>query len=67
MNQKQEKIENILVHGLSHILRRTTEVDPGDQLAIAQEYKEWISCISASDFSKQEILVIDKQTFKYNK
>ena len=64
MSQKQQKIEDILVHGLSHILRRTTEVDSGDQLAIAQEYKEWINCISASDFSKQEILVIDKQTFK---
>ena len=67
MSQKQQKIEDILVHGLSHILRRTTEVDSGDQLAIAQEYKEWINCISASDFSKQEILVIDKQTFKDSK
>ena len=66
MSQKQQKIEDILVHGLSHILRRTTEVDSGDQLAIAQEYKEWINCISASDFSKQEILVIDKQIFKDN-
>ena len=67
MSQKQQQIEDILVHGLSHILRRTTEVDSGDQLAIAQEYKEWISCISASDFSKQEILVLDKQKFKNNK
>ena len=66
MSQKHQKIEDILVHGLSHILRRTTEVDSGDQLAIAQEYKEWINCISASDFSKQEILVIDKQIFKDN-
>ena len=67
MSQKHEKIENILVHGLSHILRRTTEVDPGDQLAIAQEYKEWINCISKNDFSKQEILVLDKKTFKNSK
>ena len=63
MNEKQKSIEDILVKGLSHILKRTVEVNPGDKLAIAQEYKEWINCISASDFSKQEILVIDKLTF----
>ena len=64
MQKDQNNIEDILVKGLSHILRRTVEVSPRDQLAIAQEYKEWINCISASDFSKQEILIIDKFTFK---
>jgi len=63
MQEDQRNIEDILVKGLSHILKRTVEVSPGDQLAIAQEYKEWINCISASDFSKQEILIIDKYTF----
>ena len=63
MQEDKKRIEYILVKGLSHILKRTVEVCPGDQLAIAQEYKEWINCISASDFSKQEILVIDKFTF----
>ena len=63
MNEEQGRIEDTLVNCLSHILRRTVEVNPGDQLAIAQEYKEWINCISASDFSKHEILVIDKHTF----
>ena len=63
MQEEQKRIEDILVKGLSHILKRTVEVCPGDQLAIAQEYKEWINCISASDFSKQELLVIDKFTF----
>ncbi|WP_269625269.1 hypothetical protein [Prochlorococcus marinus] len=61
--KKNKNIEDILVKGLSHILKRTVEVSPGDQLAIAQEYKEWINCISESDFSKQEILIIDKFTF----
>tara|TARA_Y100001968_G_C19110060_1_gene596759 strand:+ start:369 stop:563 length:195 start_codon:yes stop_codon:yes gene_type:complete len=60
MSEKQKDLEEILVKGLSHILKRTVVVNPGDQLAIAQEYKEWINCISASDFSKQEILVLDK-------
>ena len=64
MYEDQKTIEDILVKGLSHILRRTVKVNPGDQLAIAQEYKEWINCISASDFSEQEILVIDKFKFK---
>ena len=63
MYEDQKAIEDILVKGLSHILKRTLEISPGDQLAIAQEYKEWINCISASDFSEQEILVIDKFTF----
>ena len=63
MYENQQKIEDILVKGLSHILKRTVEVSPKDQLAIAQEYKEWINCITASDFSKQEILVIDRFTF----
>ncbi len=63
MYEEKKRIEDLLVKGLSDILRRTVEVSPKDQLAIAQEYKEWINCISASDFSKQEILIIDKYTF----
>ena len=63
MDDKQTNIEDILVKGLSHILRRTIEVNPRDQLAIAQEYREWIDCVTESDFSSQEILVIDKYTF----
>ncbi len=63
MTEDLKNIEDILVKGLSHILKRTIEVNPRDQLAIAQEYREWIHCISAKDFSKHEILVIDKHTF----
>ena len=63
MAKDPKNLEDLLVKGLSHILKRTLEVSPRDQLAIAQEYKEWINCISTSDFSKQEILIIDKFTF----
>ena len=63
MSKDQHLIEETLIKGLSHILRRTMEVNMKDQLAIAQEYKEWINCISASDFLKHEILVIRKNTF----
>ncbi len=63
MNEDQISIEDVLIKGLSDILKRTVEVSPRDQLAIAQEYKEWINCISISDFKDQEILVIDNYTF----
>lgn len=63
MKNNKKELEDILVKGLTHILKRTIEVNSGDQLAIAQEYKEWINCISANDFSKEEILIIDKYTF----
>ncbi len=63
MNENQKNIENILVKGLAQVLRRTLEVSDGDRLAIAQEYKEWINCVSQSDFIEQEVLVIDKFTF----
>ena len=64
MEEEKDLIEDVLIRGLSHILKRTVEVNPGDQLAIAQEYKEWINCVSANDFSKQEILIIDRFTFE---
>mgnify|MGYP001251694105 CR=1 FL=1 len=63
MGSDQKRIEDILIKGLSHVLKRTLEVNNGDQLAIAQEYREWINCISASDFSSQEILLIDTVSF----
>ena len=63
MYDDPKQIEDTLVKGLSHVLRRTLEVSPENQLAIAQEYKEWINCISARDFIEQEILVINKFTF----
>ena len=63
MIENQKTIEDILVIGLSHILKRTVKVNAGDQLAIAQEYREWIDCVSTSDFSKQEILVLDNYSF----
>ena len=60
MNEQQKHIEDILVKGLTHILKRTVELSNKDKLAIAQEYKEWINCVKGSDFSKQEILVLNK-------
>ena len=64
MREEKPYLADILVQGLSNMLIRSKKVNSGDQLAIAQEYREWINCISASDFTNQEILVIDKFTFK---
>ena len=64
MSKNNKTIEEVLIKGLAQILKRTVEVSPRDQLAIAQEYKEWINCISEDDFTSQEILVIDKFTFR---
>ena len=66
MSEDKKHIEDILVKGLSNILKRTIKLSPGDQLAIAQEYKEWINCIKSNDFTDQEILVIDSYTFFKN-
>ena len=63
MPKDKNNIEEVLIKGLSNVLKRTIVVSPGDQLAIAQEYREWINCLSANDFSKQEILVIKKDYF----
>ena len=60
MRKNKKKIEDILVKELLQILKRAAEISPRDQLAIAQEYKEWINCISADDFKRQEILVMSK-------
>ena len=60
----KEIIEKILIDGLSKLLKRTSKLNFEDQLAIAQEYKEWISCIAYNDFSEQEILIIDRITFE---
>ena len=63
MSQNQKYIEDILVNGLAHMLKRTIELNARDRLAIAQEYREWINCYSVDEFSKQEILILDKFTF----
>ena len=63
MRKNQKSIEAILVNGLSHVLKRTIEVGYKDRLAIVNEYREWINCLSENDFSAQDILIIDKYTF----
>ena len=64
MSQHNIQIEDTLLECISYILKRTLVLNADDQLAIFQEYKEWLNCISTRDFSEHEILVIDEYTFK---
>ena len=64
MTNKKISMEDIMITGLSHILKRTLKVGPKDQLAIAQEYKEWINCISSDDLINQEVLFIKESFFE---
>ena len=51
---------------ISHMLKRTDYLNTGDQLAIGQEYREWIKCIKNKDLVPQNILFINTSTFGNN-
>ena len=51
---------------ISHMLKRTDYLNTGDQLAIGQEYREWIKCIKNQDLVPQNILFINTSTFGKN-
>ena len=48
---------------ICHMLKRTDHLNTGDQLAIGQEYREWIKCIKNKDLVPQNILFINTSTF----
>ena len=48
---------------ISHALRRSSQLNTEDQLAIAQEYREWIKCIENRELIPQDILLINTSTF----
>ena len=39
-----------------HILKRTDNLNAGDQLAIGQGYREWIKCIKNKNLAPQNIV-----------
>ena len=51
---------------ISHMLKRADYLNTGDQLAIGQEYREWIKCIKNQDLVPQNILFINTYTFGKN-
>ena len=58
-----QPIEETMSEVICHMLKRTEEVAIGDQLAIGQEYREWIKCIKNRELVPQNILFINTSTF----
>ena len=58
-----QPVEETMSEVICHMLKRTNQVNMGDQLAICQEYKEWIKCIKNRELVPQNILFINTSTF----
>ena len=58
-----QPIEETMSEVICHMLKRTEKVTIYDQLAIGQEYKEWIKCIKNRELVPQNILFINTSTF----
>tara|TARA_B100001029_G_C14901127_1_gene360979 strand:- start:240 stop:443 length:204 start_codon:yes stop_codon:yes gene_type:complete len=58
-----QPIEETMSEVICHMLKRTDEVAAGDQLAIGQEYREWIKCVKNKELVPQNILFINTSTF----
>ena len=58
----EESISDLIYH----MLKITDHLNTGDQLAIGQEYIEWIKCIKNKDLVPQNILFINTSTFGKN-
>ena len=56
-------IEETMSEVICHALRRTDQLNTGDQLAIGQEYREWIQCVKNRELIPQDILFINTSTF----
>ena len=54
--RKKEQIEDLISSSLVNILERSMTLERKDQIAIYQEFKEWIH----GDTKKEDIWVIDR-------
>ena len=61
-----QPVEETMSEVIYHMLKRADKVNIGDQLAIGQEYKEWIKCIKDRELVPQNILFINTSTFGQN-
>ena len=61
-----QPVEETMSEVIYHMLKRADKVNIGDQLAIGQEYKEWIKCIKDRELVPQNILFINTSTFGKN-
>ena len=58
-----QPVEETMSEVICHMLKRTERINIGDQLAIGQEYREWIECIKNRELVPQNILFINTSTF----
>ena len=58
-----QSVEETMSDLICHMLKRTDHLNTGDQLAIGQEYREWIKCIKERELVPQDILFINTSTF----
>ncbi len=63
MRLHQQPIEETISEVICHILKRTNKAAAGDQLALGQDYREWIECINNKELVPQDILFINTSTF----
>ena len=61
-----QSVEQTMSHLISHMLKRIDHLNTGKQLAIGQEYREWIKYIKNKDLVPQNILFINTSTFGKN-
>ena len=61
-----QSVEGTMSDLIFHMLKRAEHLNTGDQLAIAQEYRERIKCIKNKDLAPQNILFINTSTFEKN-
>ena len=59
-----QSVEETMSDLICHMLKRTDHLNIVDQLAIGQEYREWIKCIKDREMISQDILLINTSTFK---
>ncbi len=61
-----QSVEGTISEVISHMLKRADKVNIGDQLAIGQEYREWIKCIQNRELVPPNILFINTSSFEKN-
>ena len=61
-----KSVEETMSDFICHMLKKTDNLNTGDQLAIGQEYREWIKCIKNKDLVPQNILFINTSTLGNN-
>ena len=58
-----QPVEETMSEVICYMLKRTNQVSTKNQLAIGQEYREWIKCIKNKNIVPQNIIFINTSTF----